>query len=183
MKNPPIDSWLFSVAPTARAILRQYHQGTAQLCPGASDARCCRFEPAMGDTDSFKGLPCSTVKWHEEDSEYHVLKIVTVIHAINRFIKYLEIDYAVSEAIILGKMIRDYEILFYSPESIDRIDTDISDNEAGNRRWLYGNDLLRVTAVDRLRLKGLSVSAAWDAAAVELGCSRSTIRRAWEKLF
>lgn len=178
-----IDPWLLSVAPTAKAIVRQFHEGSAQLCPGLGDSRCCRFDLAfIEDEAAASGHPCTQVNWAEDDPEYHILRTMSLIRQIDRHIKIKDINSAISEAIILGKILRDYEILFYHPEDIHKIDNQIERKEIGNRRWLYGPDLERVTAVDRFILKGFSVSAAWNEAADELECSRSTIRRAWAKL-
>ena len=79
----------------------------------------------------------------------------------------------------LGSLIREFEILFYEPEAVDHVANLRSDEYRLEGLYLSPIDVLRISAVERALTEKVSLSRAWDIAAADLGCNRSTIRRAW----
>lgn len=172
--------WLQAAAPTLRAVLRLYHAGNARYCPGRLDDRCCRFsEPTRRETAERKLCVC--VKWRPNDPENMVLRIIAVWRDLQNAVLQRSLETAVSLSLSLGLLTRDYENLFFSPADVNRLAFRRSDTLFDRRFGLDWRIAERVKAVERARLAGVSLSVAWDVAAADLGCSRSTVRRAWER--
>lgn len=171
-------TWLQSIAPTLHAVTRLYHLGISRYCPGQHDDRCCQKYSSKGRT---RPQTCVGVKWNSEDPEYLILKIIKISRELQSMVAQGSVEKALPLALQLGSVVRDYEIQFFKPENVDRVAAKRSDPFYDRRHELDTERSNRVGAVDRAMLSGISVSAAWDVAATSLGCSRSTIRRAWEQ--
>lgn len=171
------ETWLKSVSPTVRAVARQYHFDGAQFCPGTHDPRCCRYRFFQKEQSTEPRKKCVGVRWTVDDPEYYVLKIMKLIEQIQ---KQDNIRTSLEKAVCLGVLIRDFEILFFDPEDVDKVSDLRSEDFRLERLYLHPDVVSRILAVERALTGKVSLSRAWDIASKDLGCSRSTIRRAWD---